>query len=386
MREEKLKEPSTHTIAHHFAELNDPRKLHSPPHLLLDIVTIAICGVICGADDWVAIETFGRAKESWLRTFLRLPNGIPSHDTFGHVLAKLDPTEFESCFLSWVMSISQVTAGEVVAIDGKTLRRSHDKGGGKAAIHMVSAWANQNRLVLGQVKVADKSNEITAIPELLRRLALQGCIVTIDAMGCQTEIAAQIIDQEADYLLALKANHGRLYQEVERLFNDALKDPMGTIPYQTSRPIVNKGHGRIEIRQCWTISDPRYIAYLDPQDRWPGFQTVVRIEAKRRQGTDQRQEVRYYLSSLSPDPDRLNQVIRSHWSIENELHWVLDVAFGEDDSRVRQGYAAQNLSVVRRIALNLLKQEQTAKIGVRNKRLRAAWDHDYLLKVLCHLT
>jgi len=381
-----VSDPTQRTIANHFAELKDPRKFHSPPHLLLDMVTIAICAVICGADDWVAIESFGRAKESWFRRFLALPNGIPSHDTFGQVFAKLDPTEFQRCFLSWVTTISQVSVGEVVAIDGKTLRRSHDKGAGKAAIHMVSAWASQNRLVLGQVKVEDKSNEITAIPELLRVLALQGCIVTIDAMGCQTEIAALIIDQKADYLLALKANHGRLYQEVERLFRDALNDPTQAIPYQTSRT-ANKGHGRLEIRQCWTISDPEYIAYLDPEGRWQGLQSVVRIETERRQGADLSQEVRYYLSSLPGDaPDRMNRVARTHWSIENGLHWVLDVAFDEDDSRVRQGHAAENLSVVRQIALNLLKQETTAKMGIRNKRLRAGWDDDYLLKVLMGLT
>lgn len=380
-----MSDPREYTIAHHFAKLRDPRKFHSPPHPLLDIITIAICAVICGADDWVAIENFGKAKEDWFGKFLRLPNGIPSHDTFGDVFASLDPTQFQSCFLSWVSTISQVIVGEVVAIDGKTLRRSHDKGAGKAAIHMVSAWASQNRLVLGQLKVDDKTNEITAIPELLRLLALKGCIVTIDAMGCQTEIAGQIIEQEGDYLLALKANHGRLYQEVERLFNDAFNDPAKVIPYQTDQTF-NKGHGRLEIRRCWTISQPKYIAYLDPHGRWPGLQTVVRIEAERRQGTSQTKEVRYYLSSLPDDPKRLNQVARRHWSIENELHWVLDVAFGEDDSRVRQGYAAENLAVVRQIALNLLKQEQTVKIGVHNKRLRAGWDNDYLLKVLSRLT
>jgi predicted transposase YbfD/YdcC len=381
-----MSDPSNHTITHHFAKLTDPRKFHSPPHLLLDMVTIAICAVICGADDWVAIETFGKAKEPWFRQFLRLPNGIPSHDTFGEVFAALDPTQFQDCFVSWVTTISQLSAGEVVAIDGKTLRRSHDKGAGKAAIHMISAWASQNRLVLGQLKVNDKSNEITAIPELLRRLALQGCIVTIDAMGCQTEIAAQIIEQEADYLLALKANHGRLYQEAERLFNDALTDPKTVIPYQTSR-MLNKSHGRLEIRQCWTISHPSYIAYLDPQARWPALRTVVRIEAERRQaGTDPTKEVRYYLSSLADDPQHLNQVVRTHWTVENELHWVLDVAFGEDQSRVRQGYAAQNFALLRQIALNVLKQEKSAKIGIQNKRLRAGWDNDYLLKVLINLT
>ena len=372
---------STSTIAQHFADIDDPRYQHSPPHLLIDIITIAICGVICGANDWVAIEEFGRAKQAWFKTFLRLPYGIPSHDTFGQIFAQLDPEQFRESFIRWVNVISELTAGEVISVDGKTLRRSHDKGLDKAAIHMISAWASQNRLVLGQVKVDDKSNEITAIPELLRLLTINGCIVTIDAMGCQTDIASQIISQDADYVLALKDNQKHLHQEVQRLFTDALADPTTTIPYEFDQT-VDKDHGRIEIRRCWTIDASDYIAYLDPQQRWPGLRSVVRIETERRMGSEVSQEIRHYLASLAGDPIHLNQVIRSHWHIENKLHWVLDVAFREDDCRVRQGYAAENLAILRHIALNLLKQEHSAKIGVHNKRLKAGWDNDYLLKVL----
>ena len=372
---------STCTIGQHFADIDDPRYQHSPPHLLLDMITIAICGVICGADDWVAIEEFGRAKQAWFKTFLRLPNGIPSHDTFGQIFARLDPEQFRKSFISWIEAISALTFGEIVSIDGKTLRRSHDKRLGKAAIHMISAWASQNRLVLGQWKVDDKSNEITAIPELLRLLAINGCIVTIDAMGCQTNIAAQIISQDADYVLALKDNQARLHREVQRLFTDALSDPTTTIPYAFDQT-VDKAHGRLEIRRCWTIDAPDYIAYLDPQARWPGLRCVVQLETERRVGSEISRETRHYLASLAGDPSQLNQIIRTHWHIENKLHWVLDVAFREDDSRVRQGFAAENLAVLRHIALNLLKREQTVKVGIHNKRLKAGWDHDYLLKIL----
>jgi predicted transposase YbfD/YdcC len=372
---------STCTIAEHFAAIDDPRYHHSPPHALLDIITIAICGMICGADDWGAIEEFGRAKEAWFKTFLRLPYGIPSHDTFRDVFGRLDPEQFRMSFIRWVEAISALTFGEVVPIDGKTVRRSHDKGQGKAAIHMVSAWASENGLVLGQVKVDDKSNEITAIPELLRLLALNGCIVTIDAMGCQTDIAAQIISQGADYVLALKDNHKRLHQEVQRLFTDALTDPATTIPYNFDQT-VHKDHGRIETHRCWTIDAAEFIAYLDPQGRWPELRTVVRIETQRQIGAETSCDTRHYLASLTGDPTHLNQVIRTHWHIENKLHWVLDVAFREDDCRVRQGHAAENLAILRHIALNLLKQEKTAKCGIKNKRLKAGWDNDYLLKVL----
>jgi predicted transposase YbfD/YdcC len=375
----------TQTIATHFGDIDDPRYHHSPPHLLLDIMTIALCAIISGANDWEAVAAFGRAKEAWLRTILRLPNGIASADTFERVFAQIDPQQFQAGFISWVASISHLTTGEVVAIDGKTLCGSVDLSNDRKAIHMVSAWASQNYLVLGQVKVDDKSNEITAIPELLRLLALPGCIVTIDAIGCQTEIAAQIVAQGADYILALKANQGHLYQEVARLFNDALTDPSRPIPFETAQTI-EKGHGRIEKRQAWTISQPDYLNYLDPNRRWTGLESVVRIDSHRRFNTQHSQETRYYISSLMAEPKLLNTAIRTHWTIENQLHWVLDVAFREDDSRVRRGHAPENLAVLRHMALNLLKQEHTTKLSIQNKRLRAAWDNDYLLQLLSFLT
>ena len=375
----------TQTIKTHFGDIDDPRYHHSPPQLLLDIITIALCAIISGANDWEAVAAFGRAKEDWLRTILRLPNGIPSADTFERVFAQIDPQQFQAGFISWVAAISHLTAGEVVAIDGKTLCGSIDRSNDRKAIHMVSAWASQNRLVLGQVKVDDKSNEITAIPELLRLLALPGCVVTIDAIGCQTEIAAQIVAQGADYVLALKHNQGHLYQEVARLFNDALTDPSRRIPFETAQTI-EKGHGRIEKRQAWTISHPDYLNYLDPTGRWTGLETVVRIDSQRRFNDQHSQETRYYISSLAAEPYLLNTAVRTHWTIENQLHWILDVAFREDDSRVRRGHAAENLAVLRHMALNLLKQEHTAKLSIHNKRLRAAWDNDYLLQLLSLLT
>lgn len=375
----------TETIATHFGEIDDPRYHHSPPHLLVDIITIALCALISGANDWEAVAAFGRAKESWLRTFLRLPNGIPSADTFERVFAQIDPEQFRASFIHWVASLSQLTGGEVVAIDGKTLCGSVDRSNDRKAIHLVSAWASQNRLVLGQVKVDDKSNEITAIPELLRLLTLPGCIVTIDAMGCQTEIAAQIVAQGADYVLALKQNQGHLYREVARLFKDALTEPRRGIPVETAQTI-EKGHGRLEKRQAWTISHPDYLKYLDPTGRWAGLESVVRIDSQRQFNHQHSHESRYYISSLPGEPNLLNTVVRTHWTIENQLHWVLDVAFREDDCRVQRGSAPENLAVLRQMALNLLKREHTSKLSIQNKRLRAAWDNDYLLLILSFLT
>lgn len=365
----------------HFGDIEDPRSTINRQHQLLDMLVIAICGVLCGADDWEGIAEFGRSKERWFAGFLMLPSGIPSHDTFWRVFRQLDSEQFESCFLSWVSEVAALTAGEVVAIDGKILRRSHDREGGRGAIVLVSAWATANRLSLGQVKVSEKSNEITAIPQLLTALDLADCIVTIDAIGCQKDIAEQILAADADYVLALKENHGRLYEDVDLLFHDL--DDSGFSAYAfDSAQLTDKDHGRIEIRQCWTITDPALFQHLRGADEWPELNCIVWIRSQRIIGDDHSIADRYFISSLPGDARRLLRAVRSHWQIENALHWVLDLAFREDESRLRKGHGAENFAILRRIALNLLKQEKSVKLGIKNKRLKAAWDHDYLFKLL----
>jgi predicted transposase YbfD/YdcC len=365
-------------LIEHFSSIDDPRANNSR-HLFVEIMTIAVCGAICGANNWVEVELFGQAKYEWLSTFLELPSGIPSHDTFGRVFALIDAEQFQSCFLKWVQTAQELTEGQVVPIDGKKLRRSHDKTNGKAAIHMVSAWASENRMVLGQVKVDDKSNEIMAIPELLTLLELTGCIVTIDAMGCQTAIAAQVVEKKADYVLAVKDNQENLHQDIQELFTYAAEIGYADCDYAQT---ITKGHGRLEIRECWTLSSEEYFAYLRNRSAWTGLQTIAMVKSERRIGLERTVEFRYFISSLPSEAKLVLNAVREHWGIENGLHWKLDLAFREDESRVRKGNGPQNFAVVRHMALNLLNQEKTAKCGLQAKRLKAGWNKDYLLKVL----
>jgi len=361
-----------------FQTLEDPRMNRRKRHSLLDIIGVTVCAVLAGADSFTDIERFGKAKLDWLRTFLDLENGIPSHDTLGRVFSLLDPDAFQQCFVNWVRAVQKNIQG-VIAIDGKALRRSHDRANGKEVIHIVSAWAHENHLALAQVKVDDKSNEIKAIPELLKVLQIKGCLVTMDAMGCQRDIAQNILDAGADYLLAVKANQETLHEDIASEFAEAQRDGFAHMEcayYET----LEKNHGRIEKRSYWITKD---IEGIGVSHRWPKLAAIVMCRAERTCNAKTSQETRYYITSdTTNNAKKIGDSVRAHWGIENSLHWILDTAFQEDQMRMRIGNAAENMATVRKIAMNILKMDKSVKAGVRGKRLRAAWDNEYLAGVL----
>lgn len=365
------------SIETHFGELSDPRH-HNKKHKLIDIMTIAICATICGADTFKQIEDFGTAKIKWFKKFLELPFEIPSHDTFGRIFAIVDPKEFRCCFINWIQAVQDILAGQIIAVDGKTLRRSFDSATDKKAIHMVSAWASESGFVLGQIKTDTKSNEITAIPQLLKMLELSGCIVTIDAMGCQKKIAETIIKKGADYLFSLKGNYGNLHDDVKLFFDGCMKDNFKNTPY-SFHETVDGDHGRIETRKFWTVSD---INWLYGKRLWKGLKTIGMVESKRQIGDKTSIERRFFITSLDCNAKTFGHAVRSHWGIENGLHWTLDIAFREDESRIRKDNSPENFAVLRHIALNLLKNEKSFKGSIKTKRLMAGWETSYLEKVI----
>ena len=372
-----MEDPASARLFDHFAHVSDPRAANIR-HRLFDIFVIALCAVISGAEGWEDMEEYGQAQAEWFEQFLELPHGIPSSDTFRRVLSRLKPEELTQCFVKWTAALRESIDGEIVAIDGKTLRRSFDQAAAQGAIHMVSAWANANRLVLGQIKVDDKSNEITAIPELLKLLELEGAIVTIDAMGCQKEIARTISEQGADYVLALKDNHPTLHGEVKLFFDDVKAkrlDEVSADHYQS----VDADHGRLETRDYWLTAD---IECLGVKGSWANITTIGLVESRFEVNGAVSIEQRFFLTSLPCKAVRFAQAVREHWGVENSLHWVLDVSFREDDCRIRQGDGAQNMAVLRHMALNLLRQESGHKRGIKARRKRAGWDRDYLFQVL----
>ena len=367
--------------------ITDPRMDRTKDHDLIDILVIAICALLCAAESFNDMEDFGKAKQEWFKTFLKLRNGIPSHDTFNRVFAALDPKDFLDCFLRWTQSLRESVAQEIVALDGKALRRALNRH--ESPKYVVSAWAESNDLVLGQLKVNEKSNEITAVPELLRVLELSGCIVTVDAMGCQKKIAKEIIEADADYVLALKGNQETVHQEVKSFLDATLEErkasrPTGAVVSRAARQMQEfkteeKDHGRIETRRYYQSEELDWFA---DRQKWEGLRSVGMVESIREVNGQTTTERRYYLSSLKLDVETFARAVRGHWGVENKLHWVMDVCFGEDQSRARTGYAAENLATLRRLALNLLKREKTRKRGIRGKQLNASWDHCYLLKLL----
>jgi predicted transposase YbfD/YdcC len=363
-----------------FESLNDPRIDRTKDHLLIDIVAISILAVISGAEGWVAIETYGKAKYEWLKKFLELPNGIPSHDTFSRVWARIEPSEFQECFQMWVNSITEKIGVEIIAIDGKTLRQSYDRKEKQKALHIVSAWSSSHQLVLGQKKVNAKSNEITAIPALVEMLEIENSIITIDAMGCQKEITSLIRKKKGDYIIALKANQKNLHQEIKEWFEIAESEQFKEREYSHYQSIET-GHHRIDKREVIAVSVSN-LPCLHNQSLWSGLKTVVMVKSERQLWNKTTNEVRFYISSVEKDAKTIGTAIRNHWGIENSLHWTLDVTFSEDKSRIRKDNAPENFALLRRLALNLLKQDKTFKGSLKMKRYKASMDNDYLTQIL----
>jgi predicted transposase YbfD/YdcC len=370
------------TLVEFFGDVTDPRVERSKQHSLVDILVLSLCAVIAGADNFTEIEEFGRSKAALLRQWLDLPGGIPSHDTLSRVFARLDPESLRSCFLLWVETLRESLPEGVVAVDGKTIRRSFDKASETSAIHVVSAWASSSRLVLGQVKASNKSNEITAIPVLLEMLSVPGYVVTIDAIGCQKKIAAQIRSKDADYVLALKRNQPSLHDDVVAYFADAKDRGLKGRPVSVCET-WNYEHGRQEMRRCYASSEVGWLEGRDSEGGdWAGLKSIVMLESERTVGGETSYTRRYYIASLPADAERIGKAVRAHWSIENQLHWSLDVSFNEDQSRIRKDNAPENFAMIRHLALSLLKRETTSKRGVTARRRKAGWDDQYLLQVI----
>jgi predicted transposase YbfD/YdcC len=364
----------------HFSILPDPRVDRTKKHRLLEMLFIAVCTIICGGETFTDMESFGEAKEEWLRKFLELPHGIPSHDTFGRLFARLDPQAFGECFLRWSEALHKATKGEVIALDGKTVRHSFDTATGQSALHLVSAWASENGITLGQLRVDGKSNEITALPKLLQVLDVTGCVVTLDAMGCQKDLAGQVKKQGGDYVICLKGNQNSLHEETRYFFEEAKRMKFRDVPYAYHQT-VEKDHGRIETRRVWMVEEVA-ITWLAREDQWPGLASLAMVEAERRIGKKTTKEIRYFISSLRGDVKQLATAARRHWGIENSLHWVLDVTMNEDQSRARKDHAPENLALLRRLALNLIKQAKPAKQSVRASIKKAGWDNSFLEAIL----
>jgi predicted transposase YbfD/YdcC len=363
-----------------FKSLKDPRGKQGIEHEFLSIVIIAVLSTLAGGVGWEDMELYGESHQKWLGTFLNLRNGIPSPDTYRRLFERIEPEELQECFLGWVKQVVEATGAQVIPIDGKTIRGSYDRGSQKPALHMVSAWASDNRLMLGQVKVEAKTNEITAIPALLKLLDITGCIITIDAMGTQTAIARQIVEKGADYILCLKSNHPKLWQDVKQWFGNAQGQSFEGIEHQRDVR-VESGHHRRELRKVWAVPIHQ-MGPLHQIARWAGLKTIVMVSRIRRLWNKTTREVMYYLSSMDCDAVAIGRAIRTHWSIENQLHWVLDVTFREDASRIRTGHAPENVSLLRRLALGILNQEKSTKRSIRQKMHKAAMSSNYMLDLL----